>query len=132
MMTAATALGCESIGTWLVFNSVVVAFIRFAKNRSSSGAMALSSLDTMYQDGFVFHATFETFAPKAEPLIGPCVAATTRASAAGKSDAKCFTTASVERVRKPSLSTIGAANAGGGGYALPSSAAAAPVCGPHD
>jgi hypothetical protein len=31
MMTAATSSGLESIGTWLVFNSVVVAFMRFAK-----------------------------------------------------------------------------------------------------
>jgi hypothetical protein len=55
-MTAATSFGFESIGTWLVFNSVVVAFMRFAKKRSSSGAIAPSSLDTMYHDGFVFHA----------------------------------------------------------------------------
>src|SRR6267143_6581331 len=92
MMTAATAFGCESIARWLVLSSVVVAFIRFAKNRSSSGAIALSSLDTMNHDGFVFHATPDTWAPKAETAIGPCVAASTRASLAGRSDAKCFTT----------------------------------------
>src|SRR5262249_51355528 len=57
MITAATALGCESIATWLAFSSVVVAFMRFAKKRSSSGAIAPSSLETMYQVGFVFQAT---------------------------------------------------------------------------
>ena len=60
MMTAATDFGCESIDTWLALSSVVVAFMRFAKKRSSSGAIAPSSLDTMYHDGFVFHATPDT------------------------------------------------------------------------
>ena len=55
MITAATSFGFESIGTWLVSNSVVVAFMRFAKKRSSSGAIAWSFLPTMYHDGFVFH-----------------------------------------------------------------------------
>src|SRR6266850_723019 len=75
MMTAATSFGFESIGTWLVSNSVVVAFMRFAKKRSSSGAIAWSFLATMYQDGFVFHATLDTLVAKAEAIIGPCVAA---------------------------------------------------------
>src|SRR4030095_5093068 len=72
MITAATSFGFESIGTWLVFNSVVVAFTRFAKNRSSSGAIAPSSLDTMYHDGFVFHATVDTLVarPKHSPAPG--------------------------------------------------------------
>src|ERR1700687_6022350 len=115
MMTAATSFGFESIGTWLVSNSVVVAFMRFAKKRSSSGAIAWSFLLTMYHDGFVFHATLETLVPKAEAIIGPCVAARTFASAAGKSQAKCFTIVSVDRLMKPCLSTIGSANVGGGG-----------------
>ena len=115
MMTAATSFGFESIGTWLVFNSVVVAFMRCAKKRSSSGAIAPSSLDTMYHDGFVYHATVDTLVAKAETLTGPWVAAATRASTGGRSDAKCWTTASTGRVMKPCGSTIGAVNAGGGG-----------------
>jgi hypothetical protein len=39
-MTAATSFGFESMGTWLVAISVVLAFICFAKKRSSSGAIA--------------------------------------------------------------------------------------------
>ena len=34
MMTAATSFGFASIATWLVSNSVVVAFMRLAKKRS--------------------------------------------------------------------------------------------------
>ena len=73
MMTAATALGCESIATWLVFSSVVVAFMRFAKKRSSSGAITWSRAETMYHAGFDFHAAVETCAPNADAAIGPCV-----------------------------------------------------------
>ena len=60
MMTAATSFGFESIATWLVSSSVVVAFMRLAKKRSASGAIAPSCFDTMYHDGFVFHATLVT------------------------------------------------------------------------
>src|SRR5438552_17924134 len=115
MITAATSFGFESIGTWLGSSSVVVAFIRFAKKRSSSGAIVWSFLPTMYHDGFVFHATLDTLVPQAEAIIGPCVAARARASAAGKSQAKCFTIVSVDRLMKPSFSMSGAANVGGGG-----------------
>src|SRR5262245_43472681 len=125
MMTAATALGCDSIGTWLAFSSVVVAFMRVAKKRSSSGAIAWSSVETMYHDGFVFQATPETCAPNADAAIGPCVAAATRASLFGRSDPN-FSKASVDSVRKPLSSTFGAASAGGGGYFFPSS----PTCSP--
>jgi len=94
MMTAATSFGFDSIETWLAFNSVVLAFMRFAKKRSKSGAIAPSRVDTTYHDGLVFHATLDTLVAKAEVLMGPWVAATTRASAGGRSDAKSFTTAS--------------------------------------
>src|SRR5258705_46429 len=115
MMTAATSFGFESIGTWLVSSSFVVAFMRFAKKLSSSGAIARSFAATMYHDGFVFHATLDTFAPKAEVAIGVCVAASTRASAGGRSQAKCFAIASVDRLMKPCASMIGAANDAAGG-----------------
>src|SRR5262245_58028486 len=85
-MTEATALCWESIDTWLSLSSLVVAFIRFAKKRSSSGAIAWSRVETMYHDGFVFHATAETCAANAEALIGPWVAAATSASPAGRSE----------------------------------------------
>src|SRR5262245_5590124 len=129
-MTAATSFGFDSIDTWLAVNSVVVAFMRFAKKRSRSGAIAPSSVETTYQDGLLFHATLNTLLPKAETLMGPWVAATTRASAGGRSDAKCLTTASMGRVMKPCASTIGAASAGGAGYGLPRSPITSPASGP--
>lgn len=60
MMMAATSAGFANIAKWLVFNSVVVAFMRLAKKRSSSGGIASSNFATMYHDGFVFHAAFDT------------------------------------------------------------------------
>src|SRR5450432_2540657 len=115
MITADTSLGFDSIGTWLVSSSVVVAFMRFAKKRSSSGAIAWSPLATMYQDGFDFQATYVTLAPNADVAIGVWVAASMFASFTFTSQAKCFTMASEERLMKPCASTIGAANAGCGG-----------------
>src|SRR2546423_14443491 len=73
----------------------------FCEKSSSSGAIAWSFLPTMYHDAFVFHATLDTLVPKAETTIGPCIAARARAS--------------VDRLMKPCLSMIGAANVGGGG-----------------
>src|SRR2546428_11772378 len=50
--------------------------------------MALSSCDTMYHDGIVFHAAWSSVAPNTVPMIGFCVAAATRVSATGTSAAK--------------------------------------------
>ncbi len=50
--------------------------------------MALSSCDTMYHDGIVFHAAWSTDEPNTLPMIGFCVAAATRVSATGTSAAK--------------------------------------------
>src|SRR5258705_2728787 len=88
MMTAATSFGLESIGTWLASSSVVVALLRLAKKRNSSGSIARSFLATMYHEGFGVHATLVTFPPNAELAIGVCVAASRRAWAAGTSPAK--------------------------------------------
>jgi hypothetical protein len=66
-------------------NSVVVAFMRFAKKRSSSVAIAWSFLPTMYHDGFVFHATLDTLlGAEGRAIISPCVAARTFAFAASE------------------------------------------------
>src|SRR5882672_9657504 len=51
-ITSITRLGFESIGTWLLATSVVVAPIRLATNRSMSGWTVRSFLATMYQLGF--------------------------------------------------------------------------------
>src|SRR5260370_14300420 len=52
-MTLATSFGCERNGTWLDLIRVVVAPIRFAWKRSSSGLIARSSEQTMYQGLFI-------------------------------------------------------------------------------
>jgi hypothetical protein len=92
-MTAETSFGFESIARGWCRAPVVVAFIRVAKKRSSSGAIARSCFATMYHDGLVFHATCDTLAANADAAIGFCVAARTAASAAGRSQANCFATA---------------------------------------
>src|SRR5437660_4532334 len=55
-ITSITRLGFESIGTWLLATSVVVAPIRLATNRSMSGWTVRSFLATMYQLGFDLQA----------------------------------------------------------------------------
>src|SRR5258707_11666119 len=71
----ATSAGRDSIATWLVGSSVVFAFIVLANFRSRSGGIIRSLAATTYQDGFVFHATLGSFAPKSAPFVGPCGAA---------------------------------------------------------
>src|SRR5712671_3534136 len=107
MITSATSLGFESMETWLALSSVV-AFMRLAKKRSSSGAMAWSSVETMYHDGLVFHAAPDTWAANADALMGPWTAAARRASDSGRSEPN-FLNASSESVRKPFVSTFGEA-----------------------
>ena len=60
-ITSRTTLGFDSIGTWLVATSVVVAFMRFAAKRCKSGGTVRSWVAMMYQLGFVFHAVPSTF-----------------------------------------------------------------------
>src|SRR2546430_1249141 len=51
-MASSTRFGWESIGTWLLSSSYVVAPMRLAKKRSRSGCTVWSFLPTMYQLGF--------------------------------------------------------------------------------
>src|ERR1700722_7446218 len=56
-ITSSTARGWDSIGTWLLFTSTVVAPMRFAAKRSSSGLTVRSSVATIDQLGFDRQAT---------------------------------------------------------------------------
>src|SRR5438034_3161057 len=56
-ITSSTKRGWESIGTWLLSTSYVVAPMRFATKRSRSGGTVRSLLATMYQLGFDLQAT---------------------------------------------------------------------------
>ena len=53
---SATSSGCETSDRWPASSSIVVAFIRLARNRSRSGLMVWSSFDTAYQLGLLRHA----------------------------------------------------------------------------
>ena len=46
MMRSATSLGLDTIDRWLASSSIVLAFIRLAMNRSRSGLMVRSFLET--------------------------------------------------------------------------------------
>src|SRR5499427_10773241 len=61
-ITSITACGCDSMTTWLLATSVVVAPMRLARKRSQSGCIVRSFLATMYQLGFDLHAVPPAFA----------------------------------------------------------------------
>jgi len=61
-ITSITLSGWESIGTWLLSSSYVVAPMRLAMARSRSGCTVWSFLPTIYQLGFDFQAVPPTFA----------------------------------------------------------------------
>src|SRR4249919_445631 len=87
-MTSATALGCDSIDTWLVGSSVVAALIFFAKALSASGWIIRSLAETMYQLGLAAHAAAVTFVSNAAEFTGTCDTAIRLASAGATSWAK--------------------------------------------
>src|SRR3981189_1691031 len=94
MMTAATAFGCDCIGTWLVGSAVILALIFFAIARSRSGWIIRSFSATMYHDGLLFQAALDTFSSNVLAKIGPWVAAITAVCDAGRSCAKSLATPS--------------------------------------
>ena len=55
-MSVAISSGCEISDRWLAFSSIVLAPIRFAMNRSRSGSIVRSSVDTAYQLGLLRQA----------------------------------------------------------------------------
>src|SRR5258708_4016454 len=83
-ITSITRLGFETIGTWLLATSVVVAPIRLATNRSMSGWTVRSFLATMYQLGFDLQAVPPTFALNRSGAGTHCVAQTSFFSCSDK------------------------------------------------
>ena len=69
MITFATASGLDTIGTWLVGTSVVVAPIFFASARCAPGSIMRSWPATMYHDGLPVHAATLTGCSKFAPRI---------------------------------------------------------------
>ena len=91
MLTAATALGFDSIGTWPELSVMVVALMRFAASRSDCGG-TMRSLTMMNHDGLVFHAAVVTFSSRNVEFQSPCVSYTSARSAAGRSGTKSSST----------------------------------------
>src|SRR6267142_1694010 len=87
-ITSITKSGWESMGTWLLATSVVVAPIRLARKRSRSGWTVRSFLPTMYQLGFDFQAVPPTFASNKSGLGTPWVAQTSFCSCSERSPQK--------------------------------------------
>src|SRR5882672_7663015 len=68
------AAGCDTIDRWLDSSSIVFAPIRAARNRSRSGEVVLSFLDTAYQVGLCLHAATLVFDVNREFDMRPCAA----------------------------------------------------------
>src|SRR6187401_581203 len=86
-----TSSGCDTIATWLVGTSTVVAPMRLANCRSASGGIAWSPSATMYQEGSDLQAGTPMTSPRADPASGCCTAYMTLALIGSTSAAKRLT-----------------------------------------
>src|SRR3984893_11546908 len=100
-MRFAISRGWEINDTWLESSDTVVAFMRFARKRSSSGDVVLSLLEMAYQVGFDLQAAWVVFEAKRVSEIRPCTAYSARALAGSRSPAKSCTNASSLSWAKP-------------------------------
>src|SRR6185437_15093780 len=101
MIRPATSLGWEAGEAWLELTSMVVAPARAAMKRSRSGLIILSWVETRHHDGSVFQAGGPAGSAKQRAAIGFCAAASTLASATGRSWAKLAGIAAGSNQRKP-------------------------------
>src|SRR4051795_8684101 len=85
-MRSLTAVAWEASKAWLAAISIVLrGVMRCAIRRWLSGRIILSSVETWYQVGFLFHAGSVTVSAKVEPTGAFWVIAMTSASSAGRS-----------------------------------------------
>src|SRR4051812_32924240 len=85
-MRSLTAVAWEASKAWLAAISIVSrGCMRCAIRRWLSGWIILSSVETWYQVGFLFHAGSVTVSAKVEPTGAFWVTAMTSASSAGRS-----------------------------------------------
>src|SRR5512132_4699038 len=122
-------VGWEAGEAWLERTSTVLAPMRPAMNRSRSGLIIRSWVDTRNHEGSVFHAGGPARSVKHLAAIGFCTAARTRASSTWRSWAKLAGIAAGSNHRKPSESGWVWARPGGGGNRLPSSPRLSPSSG---
>src|SRR5215831_414771 len=71
-ISAATSLACDRNMTWLPVSSIVSDLARRLMNRSSSGLIMRSCVETVAKLGFLDHAGVVTLASNDEPAIGTC------------------------------------------------------------
>jgi len=71
-MRAATACGCDTYTEWLPLTSTTVEPARLDIARWTSGGIILSSVETRYQLGFVFHAGWLMEPLRASTPHGTC------------------------------------------------------------
>src|SRR2546428_5989335 len=114
-MSFTTSSGWETIATWLVGTSTVVAPMRLANSRSASGGIAWSPSATMYQDGSDFQAGTPISSWRAVADNGCWTAYITLALTGSTSAAKWFTKSSSGSQANPCLSMMRCASAGVGG-----------------
>ena len=81
-------MGWEAGEAWLERTPTVLAPMRSAMNRSRSGLIIRSWVETRNHDGRVFHAGGPAGSMKLLAAMGFCTAARTRASCTGRSGAK--------------------------------------------
>src|SRR5258708_793215 len=103
-ITSSTAPGLESMGTWLLSTSTVVAPIRRAADRCSSGWTVRSCLATMNQLGFERQATPSAFWVNRSGTGTAWVAQTSFCSGSGRSPAKQGTPSGRNQMRPSATS----------------------------
>src|SRR6478672_11336474 len=81
-MRSATACGCDTYTAWLPLASTTGEPARLDMARCASGGIILSSVDTRYQLGFVFHAGSVTAPLRASSPHGTCESAMNAAASA--------------------------------------------------
>src|SRR2546426_4153310 len=115
-MREATACGCDTYTEWLPLTSTTVDPARLDMARWASGGIILSSVETMYQLGFVFHAG-SLIAPLSAPTPhGTWESAMNAAASALTSAANEAANFALSRNRYPSCGgRIGGTGAPGGG-----------------
>src|SRR5271155_4004094 len=105
-MMRAAASGCEMKATWLPATSSVVAFIRLAYIRSTSGGITWSFDETRYHEGLVLQAGWVIGTLKTDTASGTWESYMNARVSIGTSGAKPPRKASRLKKARPSFETL--------------------------
>jgi hypothetical protein len=108
------AIGGWITGQWIASISTVVASMRFARNRSSSGEIVRSGTETAYQAGLDRQAATVVLSWKSPAETRPCIAYSMRATSGSTPLAKSLTNASSVSAPDPFVKTRPALAGGAG------------------